>query len=340
MRLLLIPDPTSPNGEDAFCREIAQRAPARGHSARMEMAPSGSPEAASEKLAAHGFARDCDVVIINSLQPAALIAAKALSRPTVLRLIDSYIGAPPDSFAEVKRLVITADLLLLPSRHMVGLVADWGVSEDRMRVIPYAYDQILAQQIALVTVRAARARGFTLVTAGVIDKTSLSGFETVLSAVSRLRMDVHVTVIGDGPALPTLKERAQALMLGDRATFLGELPHVKKMEYFRSAKAFIEPTGRQGFPSLALYALSEGCPVLGARAGALPEFIRDGENGLLFTPDDAAALAEHIITLNTTPGLSLRLIAEGVRTVERHSWDATVATALDAVETLEVSKPS
>lgn len=336
MRLLLIPDPTSPNGEDAFCREIVKRAHARGHSAKMQMVPNGPSRAAAELLSAQGFAGDSDAVVINSLQPAALIAAKTAGKPTVLRLIESYAGASPESLAEVKRLAAEANLLLLPSRHMAGVAASWGVPPGRMRVIPYAYDQIFAQQIALVTVRSSRARGFTVVTAGVIDDSSLPGFETVLSGVARLRMDVHVTVIGDGPALPALKEKAQALMLGDRVTFLGELPHPKKMEYFRSAKAFVEPTGRQGFPSLALHALSEGCPVLGVRAGALPEFIRDGENGLLFPPGDAAALAEHIITLNTTPGLSLRLIAEGVRTVERHSWDATVAAALDAVETLEV----
>ncbi|MBI4060505.1 MAG: glycosyltransferase family 4 protein [Elusimicrobia bacterium] len=336
MRLLLVPDPTSPNGEDAFCREIAKRAPARGHSAAMQMVPNGPCEAAAELLAARGFAGDCDAVVINSLQPAALIAAKTASKPAVLRLIESYAGASPDALSEVKRLAAAATLLLLPSRHMAAVAAGWGVPENRMRVIAYAYDQIFAQQIALVTVRSSRARGFTIVTAGVVDAASLAGFETILSAVSRLRMDVHVTVIGDGPALPDLKTKAQALMLGDRATFLGELPHPKKMEYFRSAKAFVEPTGRQGFPSLALHALSEGCPVIGVRAGALPEFIRDGENGLLFAPGDAAALAEHIITLNTTPGLSLRLIAEGVRTVERHSWDATVAAALDAVETLAV----
>ncbi|MDD5302471.1 MAG: glycosyltransferase, partial [Elusimicrobia bacterium] len=298
--------------------------------------PSGPLKTVTEMLASQGFASDCDAVIINSLQPAALIAAKAARKPTVLGMIESYAGASPDALAEVKRLAADADLLLLPSRHMAGLVAGWGVPASRLRVIPYAYDQIFAQQIALVTVRSSRARGFTVVTAGVIDEASLSGFETVLSGVSRLRMDVHVTVIGDGPALPALKERAQALMLGERVTFLGDLPHPKKMEYFRSAKAFVEPTGRQGFPSLALHALSEGCPVLGVRAGALPEFIRDGENGLLFAPGDAAGLAEHIITLNTTPGLSLRLIAEGVRTVERHSWDATAAAALDAVETLGV----
>ncbi len=336
MRLLLIPDPTSPNGEDAFCREISKRAPGRGHTANMQMVPNGPPEATAEMLAARGFANDCDAVVINSLQPAALIAAEIAGRPTVLRLIESYAGASPDSLAQVKRLAAAANLLLLPSRHMAVLAETWGVPDSRMRVIPYAYDQIFAQQIALVTVRSSRARGFTIVTAGVVDQLSLSGFETVLSAVSRLRMDVHVTVIGDGPGLPALKERAQALMLGERVTFLGELPHPKKMEYFRSAKAFVEPTSRQGFPSLALHALSEGCPVLGVRAGALPEFIHDGENGLLYASGDAAALAEHIITLNTTPGLSLRLIASGVRTVERHSWDATAAAALDAVETLEV----
>ncbi|MBI5247288.1 MAG: glycosyltransferase [Elusimicrobia bacterium] len=336
MRILLIPDATSPNGEDAFCREIAKRAPARGHCATMQMVPNGPAEAAAELLTSQGFASNADVVVVNSLQPAALLAAKAAGVPKILRLIESYAGASPDSLGEVKRLAVAADLMLVPSRHLAGIVAAWGVSEAKLRVIPYAYDQIFAQQIALVTVRASRARGFTLVTAGVVDAASLPGFETILSAVSRLRMDVHVTVIGDGPALPALKERAQALLLGERVTFLGELPHPKKMEYFRSAKAFVEPTGRQGFPSLALHALSEGCPVIGARAGALPEFIHDGENGLLYTPGDPQALAEHIITLNTTPGLSLRLIAEGVRTVERHSWDATVAAALDAVEALEV----
>jgi len=50
VRLLLIPDPTSPNGEDAFCREIVKRAPARGHEARMQMVPNGPSKAAADLL--------------------------------------------------------------------------------------------------------------------------------------------------------------------------------------------------------------------------------------------------------------------------------------------------
>ena len=37
MRLLLICDPTSPNGEDAFCREVSARAAGRGHTAKMQI---------------------------------------------------------------------------------------------------------------------------------------------------------------------------------------------------------------------------------------------------------------------------------------------------------------
>jgi glycosyltransferase involved in cell wall biosynthesis len=322
MKILLVPDPTSPNGEDAFCREISKRAPARGHSCVMRAASAGHVEA--------------DAVVVNSLQIPSLLAARAAKVPVVLRLIDSYAGADAAVLAEARGHALASERVLVPSAYLKGIVASWGVPAERIHVAPYAYDQIFAQQIALVTMRAARPSGFGLVTAGIIDAANLAGFETVLGAISRLRLDCHLAVIGDGPALPALKARAESLMLGARVTFLGELPHPKKMEYLRAAKAYIEPSGLQGFPSLALHAMSEGCPVVGVAAGSVPELITDGENGLLFRPGTPDTLSEQILNLASTPGLSLKLISAGVRTVESHSWDATVSAALDAVESLEV----
>jgi glycosyltransferase involved in cell wall biosynthesis len=323
MRLLLIPDPTSPNGIDAFCREVGARAPARGHTVVI-------------RAAALGFDAEADVVFVNSLQAGSLEAAKEAGKPVVLRLIDSYVGAPPERLADARRLAGGCERVLVPSVYLKRLAVGWGLEDSRLRVVPYAYDQIFAQQIALVTMRAARPSGFGLVTAGVLDETARAGLETVLSALSRLRLDCHLAVIGDGPARAALTERARALGLGSHASFLGELPHPKKMEYLRAAKAFIEPVGLQGFPSFALHAMSEGCPVIGVDDGVVPELIRGGENGLLYKPGDAGGLSEAIVTLASTTGLSLRLIAEGVRTVERHSWEATVATTWDVFEELGV----
>lgn len=333
MRILLIPDPTSPNGEDAFCREIIKRASRHDCETQTQAIPNGPLDATIERLSATGFALGSDIVVINSLQPAALLSAQAAGRKTVVRLIDSYTAASAQALAEVQRLLLKADLLLVPSRYLGDTVRGWGAN-GAVREVPYAYDRIMAQQIALVTLRASRA-GFPLVACSALNESTRPGFETLLSAVARLRLDCHLTVIGDGPALRALKDRTSQLVAADKVSFAGALPHVKTMEYFRAAKAYIDPCGLEGFPTLALYALSEGCPVIGARAGACPELIRDGENGLLFTPGDPLSLSEAIVTLWSVRGLSLSLIAEGIKTVGSHSWDATAEAVFSALGLLK-----
>lgn len=333
MRLLLVPDATSPNGEDAFCREIAKRAAARGHETSIQPVPNGPLEATLDTLSATGFALSSDLVVINSLQPAALLAAKAAGKKAAVRLIDSYTSASPAALAEVRRLTTKADLVLVPTRHLVGVVQGWGLNGN-VKQVPYAYDRIMAQTIALVTIRASR-QAFQIVSACRLDETTRPGLDTLLTATARLRLDCHLTIIGEGPAKQALEERAAQLMLTDRLSILPPMPHPKMMEFFRAAKVFIDPCGVEGFPTLPLYALSEGCPVIAARSGAVLELIRDGENGLLFAPGDTLALSEAIVTLWSVRGLSLRLIAEGIKTVGCHSWDRTVDAAFAAFESVK-----
>lgn len=334
MRILLIPDPTAPNGEDAFCREIAKRAQARGHETRIQVIPNGPLAETVDRLGATGFALSSDVVVVNSLQPAAVLGAQAAKCKTAIRLIDSYAGIPEPSLSEVRKLALQSDLLLVPTRHLAEVVKGWGANGS-VRHVPYAYDRIRAQQIALVTMRAARPSSFQIVASAPLNATTKPGLETLLAAVARLRLDCHLSIAGVGPALEDLQERARQLVISDRVSFLGEMPHSKLMEYFRAAKAYVDPCGVEGFPTLALHSLSEGCPVVAARAGAVGELIRNGENGLLFNPGDVLALSEAIVTLWSVRGYSLKLIADGIKTVGSLSWDNTVATTFDALESLQ-----
>lgn len=333
MKILLVPDASSPNGEDAFCRELAKRAGARGHTATIHAAPGGSPETALKTLSATGFALAHDAVLINSFQATPFLAARAAGKKTAIRLIDTFAALSEEELAPLRALALQADLLLVPSEHLARRVKAWGANGS-VRRVPYAYDRIMAQQIALVTIRASRPTGFQLVAVGRLDEAARPGYETLLSAVARLRLECHLTVIGDGAALEGLKARAQQLVLADKVTFLGAQPHTKIMEYFRAAKAFVEPCGLEGFPTLALHALSEGCPVIAARGGAVVELIRDNDNGLLFQPGDVLGLSEAIVTLFSVRGLSLRLISEGIKTVEAHTWDATADAVFAALESV------
>lgn len=333
MRLLLVPDPTSPNGEDAFCREIAKRAKARGHETVVEVIPNGTVEDTVDRLSATGFSLSSDVVVINSLQPAALLAAKAAGRRAVVRLVDSYAGASEAAVARVRELILKADLVLVPTQHLADLLHSWGAN-GQVRRVPYAYDRIMAQQIALVTIRAARPTGMSIVAAAPLNAATKPGLETLLASLSRVRFDVHLSLVGVGPALGELQERAAQLMVQDKVTFMGALPHPKLMEFVRAAKAFVEPCGIDGYPTLALHALSEGCPVVAARTPGVMELISDQRNGLLYTPGDPRELSEALTTLWSVRGLSLQLIEEGIKTVSGLSWDATVDATLSAVESL------
>lgn len=72
-------------------------------------------------------------------------------------------------------------------------------------------------------------------------------------------------------------------------------------------------------------ALAAGVPVVAARIGGIPEFVRHGDNGLLFAPGDAGDLARQLRRLVDEPDLLPRL-QRGIRPVR--SFDDDLAATL------------
>ncbi|MHB2025035.1 MAG: glycosyltransferase family 4 protein [Elusimicrobiota bacterium] len=326
MDIILIPDPAAPNGHDAFCREVATLAAGRGHRT-IDASPSAESVFSSE------FGRTAGAVLANGIHHDFFAAAKKLDKKFAVRLIDSCSGMNPHLLKSVQNMALGADRLLLPSLHMAKIAASWGCNGN-IRHVPYAYDRIMAGRIALLTARAVRRAAFSLVACVQLREDFQPGIETLFSAVAGLRLDFHLSIIGEGPLLESLRSKAGSMLISDRVSFLGALGAAQIGEHLRAAKAYIDPCGVDGFPNYTLHALAEGCPVIAARAGALPEIIRPGENGLGFSAGNSAELAEAIITLYSVRGLSLNLIADGVKTVEKHDWHSTAAAALSAIEEL------
>jgi glycosyltransferase involved in cell wall biosynthesis len=81
--------------------------------------------------------------------------------------------------------------------------------------------------------------------------------------------------------------------------------------------ALVLPSFSEGLPRVALESLVRGRPVVGSRAGGIPDAVTDGENGLLVPPGDAAALADALVRL-----CSDRQLAETLAAQARPSVDA------------------
>ena len=82
-----------------------------------------------------------------------------------------------------------------------------------------------------------------------------------------------------------------------------------------------------------LEAMAKGRPVLATGRGGSAEYLRDGENCLLFEADDSSALARALHRLASDPALRARLRAGGLETAPRH----TEALFNQAVERLVTS---
>ena len=76
--------------------------------------------------------------------------------------------------------------------------------------------------------------------------------------------------------------------------FLGSVPRETVLRLFRAADASVLPSAWENFPHTVVEALAVGWPVIATAVGGVPEVVRDGENGLLVPPGDAAALAAAI----------------------------------------------
>ncbi len=100
-----------------------------------------------------------------------------------------------------------------------------------------------------------------------------------------------------GSVWPGAEEREQRII--DLARELGVLDRVVRVGFrddvenvYGAANVIAVPsTAPDPLPNTALEAAATGCAVIAAAHGGLPEIIRDGETGLLFTPGDPAALA-------------------------------------------------
>ncbi len=78
------------------------------------------------------------------------------------------------------------------------------------------------------------------------------------------------------------------------------------------------PSKEEGFGVVVIEAMAAGKPVIGARSGAIPEIIVDGETGLLVPFGAPAELAKAISALLQDPALARAMGEAGRRRVEKY----------------------
>ncbi len=111
---------------------------------------------------------------------------------------------------------------------------------------------------------------------------------------------------------PVLREEVRRRGLAERVTFLGSREGREKVRVWLSASVFVAPSWTEAFPLVVPEAMAAGVPMVVAAVGAIPDYVKDGEDGFLVPPRDPAALADRVNRLLDDEPLRRRM-AEHVR---------------------------
>ncbi|MGE0023171.1 MAG: glycosyltransferase family 4 protein [Hyphomicrobium sp.] len=119
---------------------------------------------------------------------------------------------------------------------------------------------------------------------------TLKGVDVLLEALAQIaaRRPVRAVIVGAGRDAETFKAQAQALELGDHASFLGAMP---AHEAFALGRCLVVPSRAESFPYVVLEAGAAGLPLIATDVGGIPEIVA-GTQTALIAPGSADALAE------------------------------------------------
>lgn len=110
---------------------------------------------------------------------------------------------------------------------------------------------------------------------------------------------------GDGTQLDWINEFVTRHDLNGKVVLKGWLHGDELLEHYRNADIFVLPSWKEGMPNSLIEAMSSGlCPVV-TSVGIIPDYVRNGEQGLLVEPHSYEALYEALRTLIQSPELQL-----------------------------------
>jgi glycosyltransferase involved in cell wall biosynthesis len=133
---------------------------------------------------------------------------------------------------------------------------------------------------------------------------------------------MEVEVVMAGSPMPDFKHFLERQSLPPHLHVLGSIDAADKRDLLAAADVLAMPSRAESFGIVYLEAWAYAKPVIGARAGGVPDVIEDGVDGWLVEFDDVADLAQRITQLILNPAEAKAMGMRGYQKLQqRYTWD-------------------
>jgi glycosyltransferase involved in cell wall biosynthesis len=226
---------------------------------------------------------------------------------------------------------------LLPVTHVLARrLKKAGVDESKILVVPNAIDPERFR--AIPTTEDAKVAlnlqsHFVLGFVGFMR--DWHGLERAINFIAeREEKNYHLLLVGDGPARTPLEREATTRGIADKITITGVVSRDALPGYIAAFDVALQPGVVEYASPLKLFEyLAAGRVIVAPKTRNIEEVLKDGENALLFRPDDLANFSEVLDRACTDEGLRRR-VSQGAReTIAKRglTWENNAAKVVSLV---------
>jgi glycosyltransferase involved in cell wall biosynthesis len=148
-----------------------------------------------------------------------------------------------------------------------------------------------------------------------------------------------LTVIGTG--ILQKEYEAMAARTGGRVRIEARsYPHPQMPHVYDQYDFFVAPSRTEAQGVAMCEAMACGLPVVASRVGGIPEFVRDGTDGLLYAPNTPEVLAQTVYSLLSDP-LRMRRMSRSAREMMRKKCapEVTITMEIELLEEASATRP-
>lgn len=185
-----------------------------------------------------------------------------------------------------------------------------GVEPDSVRHINnFAETEISPQKLSRVGDMNTPEDSFVMLALGRLHESK--ALDVLIKAMTDLPDKIVLWIAGEGPDREQLKNLIATLRLEKRVKLLGW--RSDRAALFQACDICVFPSRYEPFGTVFVQSWAQERPVITSTADGPIQFVRDGEDGLIFPIDDEAALKAAILRLYEDKGLRQNLVKNGLK---------------------------
>jgi len=247
------------------------------------------------------------------------------------KIFDKYVTFPSYHLAELSCAKMASRVITV-SQSLADTLASWGVNRNKIKVIhngidtkkfaPVINSERVKQKLGL--------KRHVVLFVGRLEKRK--GPDLLVRAIPEIKKvvkDVSFLFVGDDNTPCSIKNVLREIVakLGceEDVLFYGKASESELLSFYSCCDVFVVPSRYESFGLIVGEAMSMAKPVVAAKVGGIPEIIADGEDGLLFEPNNPQSLASKTIAVLQDAELAHRLSLNARRKIEENFNVQTMA---------------